>query len=167
VLIKKSTKPKDLFHLGFELGLILKGLNGLLEMIGGILFLFLNPDRLNYIIVLVTQKELSHDPNDMVANVLINLSHSFSVSTQHFGAFYLLSHGLIKCILVFLLWRRKSWAYPLTIGALALFILYQLYRYIISPSWFLIVLSIFDAVMIGLTLIEYRKMRSQPVQLEE
>jgi len=158
--INNSTKPKDLFHMGFEVGLILKGINGLLEIIGGILFLFLSPDRLNQIVVFLTQSELSSDPNDMVANALMNLSLSFSISTQHFGAFYLISHGFIKCILIFLLWRRKSWAYPLTIAALVLFITYQLYRYVISPSWFLIALSIFDGIMILLTLIEYRKIRS-------
>lgn len=160
--MKKVVKSKDLFHISFEIGLLLKGINGLLEIIGGILLLFLNPDRLNKLIILLTQNELSKDPKDMIANALIALSHSFSISTQQFGIFYLMSHGIIKCILVFLLWRRKMWAYPLTILALVLFIAYQVYRYIISPSGFLILLSIFDIIMIVLTVIEYRKIRIRP-----
>jgi len=158
--IKKSMKSKDLFHLSFEIGLLLKGINGLLEIVGGLLLFFLNPDRLNSLIILLTQNELSHDPNDMVSNTLISLGHNFSISAQQFGIFYLMSHGLIKCILVFLLWKRKLWAYPLTILALALFIAYQVYRYIISPSAFMIALSVFDAIMIVLTVIEYNKIKN-------
>lgn len=157
---KKNIKSKDVFHMSFEIGLLLKGINGLLEIVGGLLLLFLNPERLNSLIVLLTQNELSHDPNDMVANTLINFGNNFSISTQQFGIYYLMSHGFIKCILIFLLWKRKIWAYPLTILALALFIAYQLYRYTISPSAFLIALSVFDAIMIVLTLIEYNKIKS-------
>lgn len=158
--IKKSIKSKDLFHMSFEIGLLLKGLDGLLEIVGGLLLFFLNPDRLNSLIILLTQNELSHDPNDIVSNTLISLGHNFSISTQQFGIFYLMTHGFIKCILVFLLWKRKLWAYPMTIIALVLFIAYQVYRYIISPSAFMIVLSAFDAIMIVLTLIEYNKIKN-------
>ncbi|MGV8906399.1 MAG: DUF2127 domain-containing protein [Acetobacterium sp.] len=145
--------------MGFEIGLILKGINGLLEIVGGLLLLFLNPNRMDKLIVFMTQNELSKDPNDMVANTLISLGHSFSISPDYFGIYYLMTHGLIKCILIILLWKRKLWAYPLTMIVLAIFITYQLYRYSMSPSVFLIALSVFDSIMIGLIFIEYRKIK--------
>ena len=38
---------KNILHVSFEIALILKGINGVFETIGGILFLFLTPDRVN------------------------------------------------------------------------------------------------------------------------
>lgn len=40
---------------------------------------------------------------------------------------------------------------------------YLLYRYIIDPSVFLILLTVFDVIMIVLTYLEYRRMKSTPI----
>lgn len=155
-------KHRDIVHVSFEIGLFLKGIHGLMEIIGGVLLIFLSPNSLNWLTRFLTQHELSEDPKDRVANFLITLSSSFSISTQHFAEFYLMSHGIIKCILILLLWRRKLWAYPLTIISLILFIAYQVYRYTLTQSVFLILLTIFDAVMIVLTYSEYKRIKSVP-----
>jgi len=157
--VKKSIKSKDFIHIGFELGLLIKGIDGLLEILGGFLLLYLNPSRLSSLTILLTRHELSEDPKDMVANALIRFSQSFSISTQYFGVLYLISHGVIKCFLIILLWQKKLWAYPLTIVSLVLFIAYQMYRYSISQSAFLLLLTAFDIIMIVLTFIEYRRMK--------
>lgn len=153
-------KPKKIVHLGFEVGLILKGLHGFMGIVGSVFLLFLSPNRLNWLTRFLTQHELAEDPKDKVANFLITLSSSFSISTQHFAVFFLMSHGIIKCILILLLWRRKLWAYPLTIISLILFIAYQVYQYTLTGSAFLILLTIFDAVMIELTYLEYKRIKS-------
>jgi Predicted membrane protein len=152
-------KQKDIVHVSFEIGLILKGIHGLMEIIGGVFLLFLSPNRLNWLTRFLTQHEISEDPKDKVANLLLTLSSSFSISAQHFAVFYLMSHGIIKCILILLLWRRKLWAYPLTIVTLILFIAYQVYRYTFTQSVFLILLTIFDTVMIALTYLEYKRIK--------
>ena len=156
----EAHKRTDIVHVSFEIGLLLKGIHGLLEIIGGVLLLFLTPDRLDLLTRFLTRHELSEDPRDVVANLLLRLSHSFSISTQHFAMFYLASHGIIKCVLILLLWRKKLWAYPLSIISLLLFIAYQVYRYTFTHSVFLLLLSIFDAVMIALTYLEYRKIKA-------
>lgn len=153
-------ETKDIVHIGFEIGLLLKGIHGLTEIVGGALMFFLTPNRLSALIHFLTEHELSEDPRDLVANFLLNLSGSFSISTQHFAESYLMSHGIIKCILIVLLWRRKLWAYPLTIVSLILFIAYQIYRYTLTQSVFLILLSIFDTVMIVLTWLEYKNLKA-------
>jgi len=156
----KFNKSKEVIHIGFEIGLLLKGLDGLFEVIGGALLTFLNPQRMSYLMHILTQHELSEDPNDMIANYLVALGHSFSISTQQFGVIYLMSHGIIKLILILLLWRRKLWAYPLSILFLVLFIIYQIYRYTLTYSVFLILLTFLDAAMIVLTYLEYRRIQS-------
>lgn len=155
-----ANETKDIVHVSFEIGLLLKGIQGLAEIVGGLLMFFLTPDRLHSLIRFLTGHELLEDPRDLVANFLLNLSSGFSISTQHFAEFYLISHGIIKCLLILLLWRRKLWAYPLTIVSFLLFIAYQVYRYTLSPSIFLVVLTGFDIIMIALTYLEYKRIKS-------
>lgn len=158
--IKGSIRSRDLVHISFELGLWIKATDGLLEILGGILLLYLNPSRMSGLAILLTRHELSEDPRDLVANALLRFSHSFSISSQYFGVFYLLSHGIIKFFLILLLWRKKLWAYPLTIASFILFAAYQIYRYSFSRSVSMLLLTAFDLVMIVLTFIEYKRMRS-------
>ena len=158
--IKKYSTKCNWIYKGFEIGILLKCIDGILEIIGGILLVFLDPVTLNKLIVLLTQHELSEDPQDMIVSLMINFSSTFSVSTQYFGVYYLISHGLVKSILVILLWKREIWAYPLTIVSLTVFIVYQIYRYSINGSMWLIILTIFDILMIILTFVEYKRMKN-------
>lgn len=157
--IRKFSANSNILHKGFEIGILIKTIDGILEIIGGILLIFLNPSRLSNFVVWLTQHELSEDPRDVIANFMIKLSSKFTISTQYFGVFYLISHGIVKLILIIFLLKRKPWAYPLTIISLILFIIYQIYRYTLYPSSGLIILTIFDIVMIILTFIEYRRIK--------
>jgi uncharacterized membrane protein len=159
--IKSLSKKRNFIHYSFEFGVILKGIDGVLEVLGGFLLLLINPTRLNKIVLLLTQHELSEDPNDIFMNLLLRSSHKFSISSQYFGVFYLLSHGIVKLILVCLLLKKRLWAYPLTIAFLILFIIYQIYRYSKIHSSWLIVLTIFDVVMIYLTWVEYQRIQKE------
>lgn len=150
-------------HQIFMTSLVLKGLNSVLEIIGGLLFLFTG--TLTSILTFLINGELIEDPSDFVANQIQHLLPYFSGHTQLFGAFYLLSHGIIKIFLVVNLLRNKLWAYPVTIVVLFLFIAYQLYRLSYSFSLFLILLTLFDVLIIILTLHEYKLVkRHLPLQ---
>lgn len=154
-------KKNNILHKSFKIGILLKGIDAILQMVGGTLLVFLNPHRLSKIVVLLTQHELSEDPRDIIANFIVKSSMGFNLSTQYFGVFYLISHGIIKLILVIMLWKKKMFAYPLTVFFLALFIIYQIYRYMLSHSVWLIVLTIFDIIMIILTFIEYKNINNK------
>lgn len=158
---KRSLSKRTWLHDSFEIMLFIKGLDGLFEVLGGLLIIFFSPARLSRVLVFLTQHELAEDPNDLFVNFLMKTSHAFSVSAQHFAVFYLLSHGIVKLILVQLLWMKKLWAYPLMIVFLLLFIVYQIYRYSYSHSSWLIILTVFDLIMIWLTWIEYRRIRQE------
>lgn len=154
-------KREKLIHDAFDVGISIKGVDGVLEIIGGILFLFASPKRVSNIIDILTRHELSQDPNDIFANFLINTAHGFSTSAQFFGSLFLLSHGIIKVFLVGALWKGKHWAYPLAISIFSLFTVYQMYRYFLKPSPLLIILSILDVFVIILTWLEYKRMRKE------
>ena len=154
-------KKQSLLHAGFELAILLKGLHAVLEMVGGVLLWFVKPDTLSRWIQIITQNELAEDPKDAFANLLVRAGAHYTVGAQHFGVLYLLSHGLVKVVLVILLWRRKLWAYPLAVAVLVVFIAYQVYRWTSTHSTFLVFLTAFDALVIWLTLAEYARLRAE------
>ena len=66
-------KPKDTLDRLFEIGIIAKGLNGLAELVGGLLLLFETPGRIRHLAMVLTQGELSEDPHDFVAHYILPL----------------------------------------------------------------------------------------------
>ncbi|WP_337142528.1 DUF2127 domain-containing protein [Mesorhizobium sp. Cs1299R1N1] len=94
----------------------------------------------------------------------MTMASHFSVSTQHFYAFYLLSHGLVQIALVAALLKRRLWAYPASLAALLLFIIYQLYRFSYTHSAGLIVLTLFDLLVVWLVWHEYRLVQSHKIE---
>jgi uncharacterized membrane protein len=152
-------RSKDLLDRTFEVGIILKGLDGLLEVVGGALLLFVTPEAINRIVGTLTQHELSEDPQDFVATHLLRVSHGLTGAAVGFAAAYLLLHGIVKVVLVLALLRNKMWAYPWLIGFLVAFIAYQLYRILLDPTFGLSALTIFDAIIVWLTWREYQKQR--------
>lgn len=146
-------------HQIFEISVLLKGAHALTECIGGLALAFVSTTTITQFVKLLTQEELIEDPKDAVAAYFLNLAQHFTVSAQHFYAFYLLSHGLIKVFLVAGLLRNRLWAYPVSLAVLGLFIVYQLYRFSYTRGGGLIVLTIFDVIVMGLIWHEYRLLR--------
>ncbi len=152
--IRKYITEKYIHNI-FDIGVIIKGVDGLLETIGGILLFFIKPEQLTTTIRFITQRELIEDPKDIIVNYLLNASHNFSFSFL-FVAVYLLLHGIIKIIIVIGLLKNKLWAYPLGIIVFSVFVLYQFYQYTQSHSMSLIIFTIFDIFVILLTWHEYK-----------
>jgi uncharacterized membrane protein len=146
----------------FKIGLVLKGLDGVLEVIGGLLLLFVSPNSIQHLVRALTAHELSEDPHDLVARYLLHTTAHLSHGTTLFGAIYLLSHGLSKIVLVALVLRDKLWAYPWLIALLLAFIAYQLYQITaVHFSAGLAALTVFDAFLVWLTWREYRAKRGR------
>ncbi len=143
-------------HQLFEVSLLLKGVFASVELLSGIALYFVDTSQTLALVQQLTLHEISEDPGDVVARFLLDLAGAFSVQTQHFYAFYLASHGIVKLAMVLALARRVVWAYPASIAVLLAFIGYQVYRYTFAPSWGLIALTLFDLVVIGLVWREYR-----------
>ena len=150
-------RPRDLLDQTFEVGIILKGLDGVLEVIGGLLLLVLPPATIDRVVTSLTQHELSEDPHDFLASHLLRTARGLTGSAVLFGAVYLLAHGVVKVVLVAALLKNQLWAYPWTIAFLGVFIVYQLYRLSLRASVGLTALTVFDAVIAWLTYREYRK----------
>jgi uncharacterized membrane protein len=142
-------------HRLFAVGMWVKGIDGVLEIIGGFLLLLLSPVALNRLVIILTQHELVEDPHDRIATALRVAVAQLSTNTQLFGSVYLIAHGLIKIGVVVGVLRGHRWAYPAALAFLGLFIAYQLYRLSYDYTSGLLLLTVFDMVMVGLTWREY------------
>ncbi len=152
---KKKFQP---IHIFFNISVIAKGINGALEIIGGLLLFLVSPDRISAVTRVLTQHELRGDSKNLVATYLLNSTHSLTKGLTMFIAAYLLWHGMVKAGLVTGLLLKRRWAYPAAIVAFFLFVVYQLYRYTHTHSPVLLVLSIVDVFVIILTWIEYKRL---------
>ncbi len=140
----------------FDIGVVLKGFDGVLEILGG-LFLLLVPLRdIRRFLIWVTGHELNQDPKDFVATHLVHLANTLSVSGYRLTIAYLLIHGFVKVFLVVMLLRRRLWAYPTAIAVFTAFGVYQVYQYTFSHSLLLLALTVLDVAVIVLTAWEYR-----------
>ncbi|MBI1220794.1 MAG: DUF2127 domain-containing protein [Rhodobacteraceae bacterium] len=146
-------------HQIFRISVTLKGLHALVEIAGGLLFYLVSAQSILRWVNFLTQDELTEDPRDFVATHLLNAAQHLTGATQSFYAFYLVSHGLIKVVLVAGLLREKLIAYPLSVIVLGGFIAYQLYRYSYTHAFGLILLTIFDLIVIVLVWHEWRLLR--------
>ncbi|HEY8319327.1 MAG TPA: DUF2127 domain-containing protein [Amnibacterium sp.] len=147
----------------FRIVLILKGLDGVLELVGGALLLIVRPSQIQGIAAFLTRTELQEDPRDFIANHVLSASHSLvhDAGLSLWGALYLLVHGLVKVVLVWAVLRDRLWAYPWMIGFLAVFIAYQGYAMVVHFTWGLLLLTLLDVVVVWLTVREYRRLRRQ------
>lgn len=146
-------------HRIFQVSVLLKGAHALIECVGGVALALVSTESIASFVNAITQDELIKDRSDFVATHLLAMAKDFSVQTQHFYAFYLLSHGLVKVALVVGLLREKLWAYPASLVVLSLFILYQLYRFSYTHGFGLIALTVFDVIVMILIWHEYGLMR--------
>ena len=139
----------------FDVGVVLKGIDGFLELLGAFFLFLITPEQLSNLIVILTQNELSEDPKDFIATHLVRAFEHYSLSTKLFESAYLFIHGLIKIFLVWGLLKNKLWAYPSALAFLAFFMAYQTYRYFNTNAVSLIILTVFDLIIFILTWHEY------------
>lgn len=145
-----------MLHESFRVGIALKGLHALAETVGGTVLLEVSPRTLNRILMSIVTQDLSQDPKDFIARHLRLAFEHFAAHGKHFASWYLLSHGGVKLVLVIALLRNKLWAYPWMLALLAAFIGYQTYRFSLTHSIAMILLTAFDIAVIVLTWIEYQ-----------
>ena len=153
--------PKSILRATFRTGITMKGIDGLLETIGGVLLWFISPSALSAPIQALCQHELSRDPHDFIAGHILHISEKLAHRDPLFASLYLLSHGVVKVILAIALWLDELWAYPVAIFVFTAFGVYQTYRYTHTHSFTLLALTIFDAIVVWLTWEEYRVQKAE------
>jgi uncharacterized membrane protein len=141
----------------FNLTIVLKAINGILEVAGGLTLLFGRP--IERLLMNLVQYELAEQPANFISQFLFDFFTNLTLSTRYFISTYLIFHGLVNLFLVISLWRRHLWAFPVAIILFSIFVTYQFYRLYLNYSLDLLLISIFDVLVIILTFLEYRRLK--------
>src|ERR1700751_1124492 len=109
-MIPARSRQSQLLGRTFRVGITLKGVDGVLETIAGVLLL-VNPGTLRNLSLTLWTYGHFGDPNHFESSHLGRLANT----DPTFAGMYLLSHGFAKVVIVFALWMNRLWAYPLAI----------------------------------------------------
>ena len=153
-------------HRAFKIGIVIKGLDGLLELVGGSALLLTGRPAIHHAVALLTRQELIEDPHDVVANYLQHMAQQLSLSTRHFAGIYLLAHGLVKIVMVVGLLRGLRWSYPMAVVLMTIFMGYQGYRQLHQPSLLLGLLTVIDVIVTCLIVREWRHLPAKTPPIE-
>ncbi|HVC29471.1 MAG TPA: DUF2127 domain-containing protein [Gammaproteobacteria bacterium] len=157
--MKISGSIKKYMHWLFLLSVVAKGLDGLLETVGGVLVLLASRMDLTNLVIFLTAPELTEDPTDLMANYLRHVVYHLSTGTKNFATAYLLINGIVKMVLVTGLLRGQSWSYRPALVLLVVFVGYQLCRFTHTHSMILLGFMCLDLLAVAFIWIEYRGRR--------
>lgn len=150
-----NLKIRRTLHRFFEVGILIKGIDGGLELVGDFLLLVLTPGAIRGIVFFFVQAELKEDPTDLVVNLLLHTTRNV-VQDRRLASAFLIVHGVAKLLLVAGLVANKLWSYPVAIVVFAAFTVYQLYQLGHRYTLFLGAITVLDIVVILLIIGEYR-----------
>ena len=155
----RSLAVKSKLTLLFDIGLVIKGIDSVLEVIGGVLLLF--PVRLSDYLEVLSQ----HSKHDFVARNLERLAGSVSTATA-LSAIYLMIHGVAKAVLIVAALKQRAWGYIGLMVVLLFFASIEMVRFFFVRKMGLLVFSLFDVALVLLIANEYRtrkKMAADPL----
>jgi len=157
-------KREKILHRLFQLGIWIKGIDGLLETAGGILLLTVSLRALNSYIIALTQNEIREDSGDLIVDVLRHAAHHMTEASKLTAGTYLLGNGVVKVFLAACILRGKLWCYPVAIVVITLFILLQFIRLTFHFSWPLFSGTMIDGAIVLLIWREYRRIEARKVK---
>ncbi len=151
--------PRSLLDRTFEIGIILKGLDGVIELVGAALVALIPAHTIMQLATRLTADELAEDPNDFIAGHILQYANELAGRDKWFATAFLLSHGMIKVVLVVGLLRSLPWAYPFAFVTLGGFTLYQVWLIILHNTIGIVLLTLFDLFILWLTWREYQQFK--------
>jgi uncharacterized membrane protein len=154
----RTVEARSILHRFFELGILIKAVDGGLELVGGLLLVVLSPVAINRVVFFFVEGELKEDPTDLVANLLLHTTRS-AIDVRIPASVFLIVHGAVKLVLVGGLATNRLWSYPAAILVFAGFTVYQLYQLSQQYSLFLATVTVLDVIVILLVIAEFRHMR--------
>lgn len=154
--MKKIKHKNELLDVSFNTMLLFKSLFAFGELLSGLLLIFIPlgviKSALHHLAMMVSLTSLSA--------MIMQAGERLTSNATLFAIVYLILHGALKLMTLALLWKKILWSYPLSIALLAGFILYQIIEFAHHGSISMLILCLVDAVMIVLTLLEYRKLKA-------
>ena len=154
--MEKNTSRSHRFYL---LAIGIKAFDGIVQVIVATLIFVFGPEYVSS----AAAKTVTHfakrelDPDSSLLFLLLRWAENLSPHSATLAAIYLLAHGAIKLILVAALLTQKLWTYPIAIGTLLLFMVYEVERIYRTHSLLLSCAAALDLVIVILIARELRE----------
>jgi len=133
----------------FKTGIWLKGVNGGLELLGGLLLAVVPESTATRLILAIARFETGPELRDWVLRGITDgIAQVEAEST--FALFYLISHGVIKVFLAVALLRNIRWAAPVALAVFGLLAGIEIVRFALHPSVAMGLIIAIDLFVLGL-----------------
>lgn len=155
------TERKNWFDRAYNIGIGIKGFDGLAELVVGIL-LAITPGAFHTFLQWMTGSVYKHEGfvYEFSADYIARLDDDLARIGMTFIVVYLIGHGIIKIIFALCLLKRIDWIYPYAITILWLLMVYQVGVLLQDlSSIFMWLITVVDATVIWLVMMQYRKIR--------
>jgi uncharacterized membrane protein len=154
-------KPGTVAHLAYLVTIAVKGFDGAVELLIGLLIALAGPERLYLFILRITAPELDDHPGSVVVHAIRRGASGLAGGEAGFAIFYLLIHGLLKLGLAVALLRGGArWIFPVASLILTGFIAFMSWHLAHRWSNLLFGFAVFDLVTLLLVVNEW--VRSGP-----
>ena len=153
-----AVAKRSFFHIAYIVTIAVKGFDGGLETLAGLVIWLTGPQRLYRWVVRVTAPELYDGNHVKAVHAIRRGAEHLALTGGHFVVFYLLVHGILKLTLCVVLLREGGrWVFPVGTFILTSFIAFMCYR--LSEEWsnWVLGFALFDALTLALVLVEWRK----------
>jgi uncharacterized membrane protein len=157
---RPSTRREHLLDLVFLIGVMLKGLDGLVEVLVAVPLLTVPHPGWVRLAHAFTAPGLRHDPIGPIAGIAAHEAARLTREELIAIGVYLGVHGAVKLAIVIALLVGATRVYPWAIGALGLLTVYQVIDLAIRPSLGVAALTALDVAIIMLTWREWRRNRT-------
>ena len=147
-------------HILFLITIAIKGIDGLVETVLGVLIAVAGPDRLFFFIAQFTTPDLEFNPSNHIARAIQNGAAGLA-RTAGFAVFYLLMHGIVKVGIAVNLLRDRRWIFAPASVILAGFVAYLGYHAAMHRSLWSLSFALFDLFTLALVINEWIRVRSR------
>lgn len=163
-------KPNPLFHLAYVVTIAIKGIDGAIETILGLIIWISGPVRFNFFLMTLAAPELTeHATESGFMQLLRNGASQLLGTSIDFVVIYLLMHGVLKLAMALVLLTGKGrWVYPVATVILLGFLGFMSWHLAEHWSNWVLAFALFDLLTLLLVLNEWRNektlhLRHKPV----
>jgi uncharacterized membrane protein len=152
--------PRSLLDKTYEIGLLIKGFDGSVELLGALLLIVVPSSAILRLTHWLVDNELASNPHSFIATHILRTGTDLAAGHNTFAILFLATHGAVKVGLVVALLRQKMWAYPVALVALSGFLVYQVYLLVTKPTFGMAFLTVLDVIILWLVWREWQQQRA-------
>ena len=148
-------KKRSLPHLVYLATIAVKGIDGVIETLLGLLIAITGPAKLYSLVLGFTTPELEENPANRAAAAMQHGAAGLAHASASFTIFYLLTHGILKSGIAVNLLAGHRWIFAPACVILTGFILYMGYHVTQHFSGWLFGFALFDLFTLALVINEW------------